>query len=233
MATARKLIKRSLQVAGILTKNEQPAADEAADALSVLNGMLGSWSNDGLLVYHRPLEEFSLTGGVAEYTIGPSATFNTQRPIRIVSAYIRQGTTDYPLTQIPEDQYDVFAAQKDLPSIPYRFTYDNNHPVAKMRIIPTPSTDYPIFIRSEKILSQFDTLDDNVNLPPGWDQALVYNLAMMLAPEYGQQVDQMVFKTAGDSLGAIKAAVARNRSMDTPPLTGMGTFDIYSGRYWH
>lgn len=230
--TARKLIKRALQVAGILTKNEQPSADEVNDALSVLNGMISSWSNDSLLVFYRESEQFQLVTGKVSYTIGSGGDFNTARPNQIVSCYIRsQDATDYPLKPMSDRVYDGSVMRKSVQSIPEFFQYDAANPVGMLTIWPSPVEAYPIFIRSEKVLESF-VLDDVVDLPPGWVQAIVYNLAFMLAPEYGQQADQTVFKIAGDSLGSIKDATAKNRTMDTPPLTRMGGFDIYSGRNW-
>lgn len=228
MATARSLIKRALKVNGVLTKTEEPSSDEATDALNVLNAMLLSWSNDALLVYYRPLEQFTLSGGTSQYTMGSGGVFDTTRPIKIVSAYVRIGDIDYDLRVMPIDQFDVSVRLKSLSTIPDLLTYDNNHPLTQLTIYPVPGGAYPFFIRSEKALSEL-TIDQVVSLPPGWEQAIVYNLAVMLAPEYGQQVDQVVYKIANDSLGMIKAATARSRTMDTPPLTGGRGWNIYGG----
>ena len=63
MTTARTIIKRAMQVAGILVKGEAPSADEADDGLTALNMMLSGWSNDSGLVYARAWQSFALVGG--------------------------------------------------------------------------------------------------------------------------------------------------------------------------
>lgn len=79
--TARNLITRSMQNIGALVKNEPPSADEADDALAMLNAMLSSWANDSLIIYARTTESFPLTAATS-YTMGPSGTLNTVRPLK-------------------------------------------------------------------------------------------------------------------------------------------------------
>jgi len=86
-----------------------------------------------------------------------------------------------------------------------------------------------MFIVSEKELGQL-TLSATVDLPPGWERALIYNLAVELAPEYGQQPDQLVYNIAVESKRMINAAVMRNRSLDViTPLVNPS--NVISG-YW-
>lgn len=230
MTTARTIIKKAMQKAGILTKSETPASDETNDGLDALNAMLSSWSNDSLLVYVRAVEQFTLAGGTASYTIGPSMTFNTTRPLQIVSGYVRSGATDYPLNPLQDAVYDKSIADKSTQGIPENFVYSGNSPTASIVFYPVPSSSYAVFLRMEKQLTQF-ALDDNVEFPPGWERALIYNLAVEIAPEYGQEVSPRVVEIADSSLGKIKEATARNRTMDTPPLVGGTEFNIYSGQY--
>ena len=93
MTTGRLLVKKAMQRAGIITKNETPAADEISDGLDMLNDMMASWANDDLLCFARMLETFPLTSAI-EYTIGAGQTFNTVRPSAIVAATLRWGTSD-------------------------------------------------------------------------------------------------------------------------------------------
>ena len=96
MTTARTLIRRAMQVGGILFKTEVPSSDEATDALTSLNQLVALLSNENLMIYSRQEEIFPLTGGVASYTIGPGGDFDTQRPMKIASAYVHIGNIDIP-----------------------------------------------------------------------------------------------------------------------------------------
>lgn len=226
MATARKIIKSAMRRAGILTGNENPTAEEAADGLEMLNDMLASWSNDSMVIYARTLENFPVSGGVASYTIGPGATFDTVRPVKIVSAFIRIGTLDYPL-QIINDETYADIGMKSINGIPQALNFDNNYPVVTIKLYGPPDASYTLFLLSEKQLTQF-TLDDNVDLPPGWRRALIYNLALELAPEYGQPASQEVVSVARESKGEIRRAIMAARNLDWDTGVG-GQGNIYNG----
>lgn len=226
MTTALGIIKSAMRKSGILVKSEDPSADEAADALDMLNDLLASWSNDSMVVYARTLESFTLSGGVASYTIGPSGTFDTVRPIKIISAYVRSGGIDYSLQVESEENYDAVAL-KTTGSIPEYIIFSNAFPLATLTLYPQPATAYTLFLRTEKQLSNF-TLSQDVDLPPGWKRALIHNLAVELAPEYGQQIAPEVYEIAKESKAEIRHAVMVAKPMTWE--TGLGLDgNVYSG----
>jgi hypothetical protein len=67
-----------------------------------------------------------------------------------------------------------------------------------------------------------------MSLPDGWERALIYNLALELAPEYSQKPDAYIVKIANDSLGAIRQKVAQVRGMDAYP-NNLAVRNIFSG----
>jgi hypothetical protein len=226
MSTALGIVTSAMRKAGVLTKSESPSADEAQDGLEMLNDLIASNANDGLLVYARTLENFPLSGGVAEYTIGPSGTFNTVRPVFIVSAYVRIATVDYPLTVIQDVDYADISI-KSIGSIPYYLNYTNAFPLATIKLYPVPSANWTLYLLSEKQLSSF-TLDQTVSLPPGWDRYLKNQLAIELSAEYGQQVPAETVEIASKAIAAIKRGAARVKTMDNYMNNG-GFRNIYTG----
>lgn len=226
MTTAYDIIKRSMQKAGILTKTEVPSSDEANDALQELNAMLSSWSNESMLAYVRVLENFPLTGATS-YTIGPSQTFNTARPVVIISAYVRQGITDEPVEVITDEQYDAIP-DKSSQGAPYWLNYSNGYPTGTIKLYPVGDSSYTLYIRSEKTLGSF-TLHQDVEYPPGWEDAIVYNLAIRLAPEYGQQIDPLILELADQTKASIQRAILKNRTMDGEAVKPLG--NILNGYY--
>lgn len=227
MTTARTIVKKAMQKLGVLTKTEEPSADELSDGLSTLNAMLSSWSNESLFVNARVWEDFTLTAGTYEYTIGTGMTFNTARPIVIVTAFARQSTIDYAMDIIPDDVYNQFIAQKTVPGRPRFLNFDGGYPTGKIRLYPNPDTTYTLRILSEKELSSY-TIDQTVQFPPGWELALQYNLAVLMAPEYGQTVTQELFTIARETKAAIKDAVARTRPITAQPGVA-NKYNIYTG----
>lgn len=229
MTTARQIITRAMQRNGVLTKNEALDGDEAIDGLSALNDMLSSWSNDSLLIYARLSESFPLVSGQPAYTIGAGGDFDTARPLQILTAFTRIGNIDYNIGIINENTFDGIPQKNISNSIPEVMYYDGGFPLGTIRIYPVPTVG-TLHIRSEKQLTTLPTLDTDLEFPPGWERALIFNLALELASEYGQPVDQATYQIATSALGKIKTAVARNKMMDAYPQSGRND-NIYSG-WW-
>lgn len=227
MTTALDLIKSAMRKAGILTKTESPSADEAADCLASMNQMLDSWANDGLNVPYRTLESFTLSGGTYNYTMGTGGTFNTSKPIAVISSYIRDGVTDYPVKIIGDEAYAMFS-DKASTGLPEYLNFTNAYPLSTVRLFPSPSSAYTLYMLTEKTIGNY-SLSSTISLPTGWERAIIYQQAVEISPEYGQQVSQETASIALESMSLMRKAVVRNRPIDTP--CGGGGFDIYTG-YW-
>jgi hypothetical protein len=209
MATARNLITGALRLIGVLMKSEAPSDDEAADALSALNGMLGTWSNESLLAFSKGLKSFPLTAGVSTYTIGTGATFNTSRPTVIKQAYIMYDGFDHPIDLISEEEYNEFSDKTQRSDYPNRLAYVRDYPNATIKLYPVPDRSSTLFLFMEQPLTEISSLDDEISLPPGWERALRYNLAIELAPEYDQMPSQLIMMTATTSKRALKVTTSR------------------------
>ena len=230
MTTARTIIKRALQKSGIITKNDGMSGDEATDGLFSLNTLLGSWSNENLIVYDNVLEEFPLIAGQAQYTMGSGGDFDTVRPLKIINAYVRQSNIDYNLSIISASDYDL-AVRKTDQSIPDVLGVQMSYPLMILTLYDTPYDGLDLFIRSQKPLTEIASLDTEIAFPSGWEKALIDNLALELAPEYGQPVNEVMYEMAIRSKGAIKSTVTRNRPIETFPLTSGNNNNLFSGWY--
>lgn len=216
--TVKKIINKAFQKSGIMVGTQQPTSDEANDALDALNAMLSSWSNDSMLIYARTWETFNLVGGQSKYQIGPGAPdFNTVRPIDILSSHIIiTGQSNYNVAVLNDEAFNEAIRLPSAPGLPKWINYDNAYPVANIRLWPVPTTAWQIFILTEKILSQF-LLNDAFDLPPGWERALIFNLAIEIASDYEQTPPAATVKIAGESLALIKKAIAKNHNFDAFP----------------
>lgn len=228
MTTANDIIKAAFRISGVTVKGEAPDADETQDALSSLNDLMESLSNESLFVYANTLESFVLSSGQLEYTIGSGGDFDTVRPTAIVSAYIRSGTIDYFMSSIPDDVYSRIIL-KSVQGIPEFYNYSTSYTLGKIKLYPAPSSGQTLFVLSEKPLTTF-TLNQTVSLPPGWNRYLKNQLAIEIAAEYGQPIPETAVLNAREAMQLIKQATARAKSMDNTPLDGKGG-NVYSGWY--
>lgn len=234
MTTVRDIVTRSLRLIEEVGAGQTARAEDANDALVALIAMLDSWSIDGQLVFTETVEDFSLTGNDGSYTIGTGGDFNTTRPLKIRAATIVEpsGTDRTELEVLSMEEY---AYQTDLTVTgrPQRVYYDANYPTGTLRFHPVPSQTYTVTLYTEKPLTNFTTVNDTVTMPPGYERALAYNLAVEIAPEFGKQASPAVSRIAIQSRNAIRTQNGLNDKMTMvvdDALVSDQPFDIYSGR---
>jgi hypothetical protein len=212
-----------------LSESEAPSAEAASDALFTLNAVLANLSGRTSVQFAPVLESFTLTPGQAAYTMGTGGNFNTTRPISILSAYIRNETTDTPLAITNTGFFDTSAGVKSTSGIPDRLVVSGGNPLFSLTLYPVPSSAYSIFIRSEKPLSSV-TLDAEVSFPPGWEMFLVYELARHLGPDYGLPLDPLLERRAAEMMESVMISAIKSRGPVDAPLVEGGVFDIVTGR---
>lgn len=184
MSTALELIESSMRLATVLASGETATADEANDGLKTLNDLLENWSLENLTVWQGNNEQFALTPGVSNYTIGPGGDFNTTRPIRIGASFTRVNDSDFPLIQWGLDEYNAVSV-KTVGGIPEQYVYLNDYPLGEIILYPVPATASTLFLNTDRVLTFPVALSTVLAFPPGYERALRYALAANLAPEYG------------------------------------------------
>lgn len=232
MATALDLIKGALKDIGILDPSEVPSASEAADGLTALNQMLGSWSNESLIAYDRAHEKFTLTAGQQSRTIGPTGDFVTARPLEIEVAQIEYQNSS-PLTEFPplkiltREQW-AGIAQKDIQSdVSTMLFYEPTFPNGTIYLYPVPSVANKLVLTTRKALTAISSLTTAISLPPGWDMAIQKNLALLLAPSYRREPSQLLLMQAQES----KAAIENTNATLNPRLMQCDVGVVRTGRY--
>lgn len=188
MATVADIVKRSMILIGVLESGETPTADEAATGLNHLNDILAELSQDNLLIYGNTLESFTLTGNKNTYTFGTGGDFNSARPERINSMFIRSGNTDYPLSRISRDAYLALSAKSSTSDIPEVFAFEADYATANVYLYPTPVSAATLWVDSEKLIATYTATTDTVALPEPYLLLLRLMLADSLAGEYGVQI---------------------------------------------
>ena len=232
--TAHDLVRGSMRLIGAVDPGEELTASEAADGLEMLNELLESWSNERLAVYMTLQENFALVSGTASYTIGSGATFNTTRPLDILSAFIRDDGYDYPLRILNRKEYDEItykAASFQPEALYYQPSVANG--IIYLHGVPakTYSVTNGLYIDSQKQLQSFSGLTTAIVLPPGYKRAIRYNLALELAPEYNRNVPDAVLAIARESKAAVKRLNSRTPKLSLAHLDGGGSsgFNINIG----
>jgi len=176
MSTVSDLIHSSFRLIGAIAAGETLETNELNDAFVSLNQMLASWNTEGASLVGRQRTLIS----VFQQNSYP---LNMQ-PVRIVAASVNSGGIDAPLEIVDAAGWES-VPEKQATSVYVKKLYcDYLFPVSTVYIAPQPRLSGTLEIWMYALLSQFNTVSDTINLPPGYEQALRYNFAMAILPEY-------------------------------------------------
>lgn len=181
-----QVISSALRKLGVLPSGGTPSTNQVNDASDALNALVKAFQADGMPLWKVASQSFTVVDGTASYTVGPSQTINCPKPLKIIQALRTvSGGTNTPMNVY--NRYDF----NNLPSTssegePVNFYYQPLRTTGTIRLWPTPdnSTTSITF----HYVSPYEDMDSSANdfdFPSEWIQALIYNLAWALAPEYG------------------------------------------------
>ena len=211
MSTALDLITGALRKLGVLASGESPSASESQDGLLALNQMLDTWKNERLMVYAILPQVVSLVAGQKIYTLGSGGDWDIERPVGLDDMFIQYTDANSgppPLNLLVvglnRDQYNAIIVPNTTTTIPTGCYIDDSFPLRNVFIWPVPQVTYDINLFTWTLVDGFDAITDDVNLPPGYERMIVWNLALEIASEYGITPSQSVAAGALDSKAAIK-----------------------------
>jgi hypothetical protein len=235
MSTARDICTDALRKITVLAEDETMSAAQAVNTLRALNVMLDSWSVDKSLIYTvQEQGPYTLTAGDGIYTIGSGGDFATTRPIDILGAWCRDASNnDYPLAVWGVDQYEGIG-QKTLQGVPQVISYLSDFPLGTLRLWPVPIADGPLnlFIQTRKQFTSF-ALDDTVSMPPGYERAFIFNLAVEAAPDNQKTPSDVVADIAMASREVVRRVNLPDQvasyDAELSGRRGGGAFNIYRG----
>lgn len=202
----------TMMINSLININERPIGStltptEGVYYMGKFNSMLESMSLERLLVPAIVEEGFALTANNGTYTIGTGGTFNTQRPAKILRAFIRD--TSNSDTDVAVVGFDVFASiiNKNVTgSYPQWLYYDQAYDangLATIKVYPQPKTGLTLYIESQKQLQTFSNLSTALQLPPGYQRMLESNFSIEVAPGFAS-ISPELAKIARESKANIK-----------------------------
>lgn len=199
---------------GVLDPSEAADANQAAGALTALNSMIDAWNVDNLMVYTIERTVFPLSSGVQSYTLGTGGTFNMARPAAIENiSILLTGTTpniEIPIKIDQDEDWQGITVKSVTSSYPTEVYPAGDFPLNTLYFWPIPNGPCSVVLYCWNRLAAYTSVNDTVSLPPGFDRALRYNLAVELAAEYGTQPLPTV------SQGAITSKASLRRLNWTP-----------------
>lgn len=235
MTTPSDIISLALRDSGVLGVGQTASAEDTADCFTRLNWMIGQWKRKRWLIYHL-IDVSVVTTGAQSYTVGPGGDYDTPRPDKLEFAYLRQivpsqpSPVDWPLDILASREDYSRIALKNMTSFPQVIFYDSGWPMGRVYPWPIPQANlYEVHLVLKDQLGEFTSLSQDVNLPPEYEAALFYNLAVRLRPAYQLPPDPSLVALATDALNVIRNANAQIPRLTLPRrlVSPGGKYNIY------
>lgn len=232
MTLAIDLINRAFRLIGNNKSGDAGDPSEYIDALESLNDMIADWSlTEGLLQYKQTIVSYAFTASLASITVGPTGNLVTSYTGAIKDPYIRMGSTDYPLIALNAQEYSDISTKILEGGLPKFYFYDASTANSTLYLFPGGSNGQTLYFNAMQPLQTFTGLQNTVLIPSHYNRALVYNLAVEIAPEYGEEASRVVMATAMATKRKIKQMNFKPSivSSDAAGLNSSRSFDISSG----
>jgi len=214
---ALDLITDAFAELNVFLPGESIPNTDAHTGLRSLNGLLGSWAQQTLTIPSVARLTFPLTadkGSPANpYTIGPGGDFDTPRPANPGAlrraAMLVPSTTPFeiPVSVLSPASWDALTIKTLSGALPTLLFYDPTFTAGLGRIYlwPQPTvTTNSLVLYVDGALATFADLTTAYQVPPGYRDALVFNLAKRLAGPYTRPIDPELKEQAATALSLIK-----------------------------
>lgn len=231
MADVEDLITQAAGLIGALTQGTGLNTSELDDGFARLNILIDAWNADPLNHYSVNSEQHTLSSGVGIYTLGSGGTFSTTRPVLIESANILLSGLKHPMDLVSKAEYDAILEPTGQMTVPRKLYSDGGHPTTTIKIWPVPSGTPDLEVNSPFIIPPFGALNSAVNLPPAYYKALLYTLAVDLAPSFRLQLDPSLPQIALDAQTQMKkpniiTTQSMTRAEQAGPSRGTATVNV-------
>jgi len=238
-STAGDMISLALKSSGVLGVGQTALAEDANDALNIWNMMIGQWNRRRWMIPNQANTYFQATGADS-YTVGPTGNFAIARPAKITAAVARlfpgvggvpgASSVDYPLEIIRSyEDWMTKISVKGIGTFPKYAFYDSAYPNGVIHFWPLPSTAYEMHILTTAPLQTMTALNTVISLPPEYEEAILYNLAVRLRALYQLPPDPVITALAEAAMQTIRNANTQIPRLRVPnDVAGRGRYNIYS-----
>lgn len=208
MSTVRDLITDALMELAVIDPTEALDADKAAYGLRVLNRMIQKWNTDQLMVYTLNRQNpVNFVASQQAYTVGTGGNINIPRPAKInmISRLLSTGVETALHLYTDEEWRDV-AVKSTAAAYPTGVWIANNVPLNTLYFWPIPTdATASIVLYTWGLTTDFANINATVTFPPGYEEAIVTNLAIALSNAFGTQPSPSLVMRARDAKKQIES----------------------------
>lgn len=197
--TVRDIVQAALRKASILDLADQADGETAAAAMEELDVMLKAWQGMGYNLWTKTSGQIPLMAQ-AEHTLTPV------RPLSILDMRLVVQGTERDMIALSRDAYDALP-YKSARGLPTQYHYDRQREDARVYVWPVPTavSGETILYTYERELEDIRSLNDTIDVPSEWWDAVILNLAARMAETVPLGQPQTLFMRADAALAQAAA----------------------------
>lgn len=181
-----KLIELSLKQLGVLAAGENAEANEIADAVDSLRGLLAQWATERLFIYKVQPVTVDLHG---------AGTYTLNETIQSVSDHAKLDDADILMIR------DLNNTGTYIPVV-----YTEQQPFWKFQVLEDAKK---LEINAYVLPTQLESFDE-IELPTKYERPLILSLALEIAPMFGVEPNALLIRNQASAIDLLK------RSNSTP-----------------
>ncbi|MEY1555326.1 hypothetical protein AB3Y40_06790 [Yoonia sp. R2331] len=174
--TNREVCKAALRKINVAPQGATPPAEQSAEAVAALNRMLKSWQNQGINLWTEAEVSVTATTG-SSHSVSP-------RPFEVLDVRFRRDGVDIPMQRMTRLEY-FNLPNKTTTGTPTTYFVDMQREACTMYVWPilgsVTSETFELTVSREV---EDVALDDPVDCPAEFYDAVVYGLAARLIDDY-------------------------------------------------
>lgn len=206
MPTKLDIIKDALAKIGVYSDAMPLSSPDAESASREFDRMMGMWSNSRLLIYQESVATFAIAAGQSTRTVGPTGQWVTSsRPMkieRINLVYTQGDDVEVPIQIYTYDQWSSIPV-KTVQGPPVVMWPNMTVPDITLNFYMVPDQAYNVTLYMTQALTAPAALSTSLVVPPGYEDAIVNNLAVRCAPTFDRPVPQDIREDARKGLAEL------------------------------
>lgn len=215
--TRDQIINAALRKLVVLGEGVSANATQLSTGMEALNLLILQLQALGMPLWKRTTLAIPMVAGTSSYTL------QVPKALKIEQAY-RTYTAD--LTHVYMDimpSYDFNLLPQNSTGIPVNVTYQPLNTTGTLRVWPTPDSSIPagtaVTVVYQAATEVFTSGTETLDFPPEWLNTVVYQLALLLAPEYAipTQDQQLMEKQAEKHLATVLGMAQEDGSVYFQP----------------
>jgi hypothetical protein len=244
------VITEVLSLLRAYSPGEPIAAADSSSCLFTLSGLIDGWGAERLTVFRGNVATFTTTAGKQTYTVGPAAALAPASPdwlldpcppdFNAVTCLPGQPSSIEAELRILTDLQWAEIPLKSLQSNYLGSVWPNFQPAGyyQLSFFPIPSAAVPVTLYTPLPVGKLLALSSTLQMPPGYQEALVYELAIKVSSKFGPRMPEWLPAAWTAAKSRIKEAnfQALDVSLDAAltrdggGFNGGGSIDFYMGK---